>query len=154
MTTTSSETLVAVLAELDRLRAIALALIERDVVTSPPEELDGLDADGQQLYGVLTVLRQAVFGHPAGARSMLALLAAEGRRYATTAEGKALRDELIASPAVGQLRRIWETMTFNVLAGPVGPSGVPDAWSELLCDAVVGASIDDLVARLRPTGLA
>jgi len=95
-----------------------------------------------------------VLGHPAAARQVRDLLIAQGRRYAETAEGGQLRDALVASEAVGQLRRVWEAVSLNALDGPTALSGVPDAWVELLVDAATGASIDESVlARLRPDGV-
>ncbi len=83
------------------------------------------------------------------------LLVAEGARYARTPEGAQLRDALAASEAVENLRRIWETLSLNVLDGPCEPKAAPGAWAELLADAVVGHGLDDSVlARLRPEGFA
>ena len=46
-------------------------------------------------------------------------------------------------------------MSLNVLDGPAPPSGVPDAWAELLADAIIGRGLDDaILARLRPEGFA
>lgn len=153
MSTPSPETLLGMLAELDRLRALAVELLEQSapqLQPVPPE--DGSD---RATYDLLMGARRAVLGHPAAARSLLDLLVAEGRRYAETPEGAQLRDALAASEAVDHLRRIWETISLNVLDGPVPPSGVPDAWAELLADAVAGQGIDDAVlARLRPEGFA
>ena len=96
-----------------------------------------------------------MIGNPAAARGLHDLLVAEGRRYAETAAGAQLRDALVRSEAVDHLRRIWETVSLNVLDGPAPPSGVPDAWAELLADAITGRGLDDAVlARLRPEGFA
>ena len=67
-------------------------------------------------------------------------------------EGAALRDALAGSAAVDHLRRIWETVSLNALDGPAPPDGAPDAWAELLAEAVTGAGIDGVLARLRPEG--
>lgn len=53
------------------------------------------------------------------------------------------------------LRRVWEMVSLNVLGGPpASPSGTPpDAWADLLVDALVGHGLDDsTLARLRPEG--
>ena len=93
-------------------------------------------------YDLLVGARRAVLGNPAAARGLYDLLVGEGRRYAATAGGRALRDALAGSAAVDHLRRIWETVSLNVLDGPA-PSGVPDAWAELLAEAVTGDGLDD-----------
>ena len=93
--------------------------------------------------------------NPAAARRLHDLLVTEGRRYASTPHGARLRDALVASEAVENLRRIWEALSLGVLDGPSSPSGVPDGWADLLADVVVGHVIDDSVlARLRPEGFA
>jgi len=56
---------------------------------------------------------------------------------------------------VENLRRIWETVSLNVLDGPAVPNAAPDAWADLLADAVIGHGLDDsILARLRPEGFA
>jgi hypothetical protein len=150
----SPEALVALLTELDRVRALTLDLLERNTPTFPPPPLDDAGAE-RTSRDLLIGARRAVLGNPVAARAMYDLLVAEGRRYAATAEGAALRDSLVASPAVDHLRRIWDTVSLNVLGGPASPSTVPDAWAELLADTVAGRGIDDaLLARLRPEGFA
>lgn len=155
MTAPRPEELLALLVELDRVRAATLALLDRTtpplLPTPPPDADAGLTALHELLVGV----RRAVLGNPAIAKSLHDLLVAEGRRHAQTPEGARLRDALAASETVTHLRRIWETVTLNVLDGPAAPSNVPDAWAEALSDAITGRVLDDTVlARLRPDGFA
>jgi hypothetical protein len=83
------------------------------------------------------------------------MLVAEGRRYADTPEGAELRDALINSEAVENLRRVWETISLNVLDGPAAPNTAPTAWADLVADAVIGHGLDDsILGRLRPEGFA
>ena len=66
--------------------------------------------------------RRAVLGNPAAARGLHDLLVAEGRRYADdrrTARSCATRWS--RSEAVDHLRRVWETVSLNVLDGPAPP---------------------------------
>ena len=92
-------------------------------------------------------------GNPGAARRLHDLLVAEGRRYADTPRGARLRDGLAVSESVENLRRVWEIVSLNALGGPAAPSGTPDAWADLLVDALVGQKIDDtMLARLRPEG--
>ncbi|HTF47523.1 MAG TPA: hypothetical protein VK735_08760 [Pseudonocardia sp.] len=155
MTTPSPETLLGMLAELDRIRSLVVELVERaapGLLPAPPDDSGGGE---HSAYELLLGARRAVFGHPAAARSLHDLLVAEGRRYASTPAGALLRDRLVGSEGVDQLRRIWETVSLNVLDGPAPPSGVPDAWAELLADAVTAHGLDETVlARLRPEGFA
>jgi hypothetical protein len=153
MSAPSTEALVAVLLELDRLRGLTLDILEREGEPLWPAP-DGSSGPADALYGLLVGVRRLVMGHPSAARAMLDLLVAEGRRYATTPAGKELRDVLVASEAVGELRRVWDTVTLNVLDGPATPSGIPEAWSELLADAIAARSVGDAVQRLKPEGFA
>jgi hypothetical protein len=62
---------------------------------------------------------------------------------------------LIASEAVENLRRVWETLSLNVLDGPAAPNAAPEAWADLFADVVMGHGLDDAILdRLRPEGFA
>jgi hypothetical protein len=95
------------------------------------------------MFDLLLGTRRAVLGNPAAARGLHDLLVAEGRRYATTPTGAQLRDELIGSESVENLRRIWETLSLNVLDGPAESNAAPDAWADLLADAIIGKGLGD-----------
>lgn len=150
------ETLVGMLAELERIRMLTLDLVERSapqLLPEPPEEAAGTE---RSVFELLLGARRAVLGNPAAARGVHDLLVAEGRRYARTPEGARLRDALTASETVESLRRVWETVSLNVLDGPAPPAAAPTAWVELLADAIIGAARTDdpVLARLRPEGFA
>jgi hypothetical protein len=155
MTAPGPEALLALLVELDRVRAAALDLLERSVPPLLPVPPPGPDDETRALYELLVAVRRAVLGNPAAAKGLHDVLVAHGRRYAQTSEGARLRDALAASEAVAHLRRIWETVSMNVLDGPAAPSSVPDAWAEALTDALTGRILDESVlGRLRPEGFA
>jgi hypothetical protein len=149
------EVLVAMLAELERIRELTLDLVERAaprLIPAPPDDASGAE---RSMFDLLVGARRAVLGNPAAARALHDILVAEGRRYAETPAGAQLRDALITSEAVENLRRVWETVSLNVLDGPAAPGCAPTAWAELLADAVVGHGLDDSVlSRLRPEGFA
>ena len=151
----SPEVLIGMLAELERIRELTLNLIEREtprLLPTPPDEDSGTE---RTVFDLLLGARRAVLGNPAAARGLHDLLVAEGRRYANTPDGARLRDALATSEAVENLRRVWETVSLNVLDGPAAPNAAPDAWAELLADAVIGHGLDDsILARLRPEGFA
>jgi hypothetical protein len=151
----SEEALLAVLVELDRVRASVIEQLEQRM--PGPEPVPDVDSTGAErsMYEMLLDARRAVLANPAAARACQDLLVRQGRRYAATAQGAALRDRLVASEAVDHLRRIWETLSLNVLDGPAVTSGVPDAWAELIADVVAGRELDRTVlASLRPEGFA
>ena len=155
MSTPTPEALLAMLVELERIRALTVELLEQcvpELLPAPPESVPGSE---RGMYELLLGLRRAVLGNPAAARAVHDLLVAEGRRYAQTEAGAELRDALVASEAADHLRRVWQTVSLDVLDGPAPPSMIPDAWAELLADVLTGRAIDDTVlARLRPEGLA
>ena len=80
----------------------------------------------RSVYDLLLGARRAVLGNPAAAGGLHDLLVAEGRRYADTPAGAQLRDALITSEAVENLRRVWETVSLNVLDGPAPQNCGPD----------------------------
>jgi hypothetical protein len=149
------EVLVAMLAELERIRELTLDLVERSapqLAPAPPADAEGAE---RTLFELLLGARRAVLGNPVAARGVHDLLVAEGRRFADTPAGAELRDALVASGAVENLRRVWETLSLNVLDGPASSNAAPDAWAELLADAIIGHGLDDSVlAHFRPEGFA
>jgi hypothetical protein len=151
----SPEVLIGMLAELERIRGLTLDLVERTaprLLPALPAETAGAE---RTVFELLVGARRAVLGNPVAARSVHDLLVAEGRRFADTPAGAELRDALVASDAVENLLRVWETLSLNVLDGPASPNAAPDAWAELLVDAIIGHGLDDSVlARFRPEGFA
>ena len=149
------ESLIQLLAELERVRGLTLDLVEHRaprLLPAPPEDSNGQE---RTVFELLLGARRAVMGNPAAARELHDLLVNLGRRYAATPAGARLRDGLVASDAVENLRRIWETVSLNVLDGPAAVHAAPDAWADLLADAVIGHGLDDAIhARLRPEGFA
>ena len=151
----SPEVLVGMLAELERIRELTLDLVERSapqLVPAPSADAEGAE---RTLFELLLGARRAVLGNPVAARGVHDLLVAEGRRFADTPAGAELREALVASDAVENLRRVWETLSLNVLDGPASSNAAPDAWAELLADAIIGHGLDDSVlAQFRPEGFA
>jgi hypothetical protein len=149
------EVLLAMLAELEQIRELTLDVIDRETPQLRPAPPDDASGTERTAFDLLVGVRRAVLGNPAAARGLHDLLVAEGRRYANTPRGARLRDALVASEAVENLRRVWEMVSLNVLDGPAAPNAAPDAWADLLADAVIGHGLDDtILARLRPEGFA
>lgn len=149
------EATLGMLAELERIRELTLDLIEQQAPQLQPPPPDEAAEMQRRVFDLLLGARRAVLGNPAAARRLHDLLVAEGRRYANTPRGARLRDALATSEAVENLRRVWEMVSLNVLGGPAAPDAVPDAWVDLMADAVVGRGLDDsILNRLRPEGFA
>lgn len=151
----NAEDLIGMLAELERIREATLDLVETTAPQLLPAPPDHAEGQSRAVFDLLLGARRAVLGNPAAARRIHELLVTEGMRYAQTPGGASLRDRLAASDAVENLRRVWETVSLNVLDGPAEPNAAPTAWAELLADVVVGHGLDDaILARLRPEGFA
>lgn len=149
------EALLGMLAELERIRELTLDVIDQEAPQLRPTLSEEASDTERSAVDLLLGARRAVLGNPAAARRLHDLLVAEGQRYAGTPRGSRLRDALVASEAVENLRRAWEMVSLNVLDGPAEPNAAPEAWADLLADAVIGHGLDDSVlARLRPEGFA
>ena len=148
------EELVAMLAELERIREAILDLVEHQAPQLLPEPPKDAGTE-RTVHELLIGIRRAVLGNPAAARSLHDVLVAQGHRYAETPNGARLRDALASSDAVENLRLVWETISLNVLDGPAAAGCAPDAWAALLADTVVAHGLDDVIlSRFRPEGFA
>ena len=98
----------------------------------------------------LDVLRAAqawVIEHPVAAQSLFAAFVAEGRRYAATPEGAALRERVAGSDLARRGRVLWEVGTLNVLEErPEGP--LPGRVVEAMAQALATPDLERLLARL------
>ena len=149
------EALLGMLAELEHIRELTLDVIDREIPQLRPGASEEASEAERTAVDLLLGARRAVMGNPAAARRLHDLLVAEGQRYAGTPRGSRLRDALVTSEAVENLRRVWEMVSLNALDGPAEPNAAPDAWADLLADAVIGHGLDDSVlACLRPEGFA
>jgi hypothetical protein len=83
------------------------------VIPEEPEEGEGEERDA--LRTVIETLQLTVLKHPVASQAAYRALVAEGRRFATTPEGRAWRERLECSPEVARLRSVWEVGTFNAL---------------------------------------
>jgi hypothetical protein len=97
--------------------------------------------------GLFAALRQAqrlIVRYPVAAQALFAAAVAEGRAYAQTPEGAALRERLKGSELIRRGRVVWEVGTLNVLEEEpttLLPSKVMDALAR-------AASVPDLEPML------
>ncbi len=85
-----------------------------------------------ELHRVLREAQGLLLRHPVAAQGLFTSLVAEGRQYAETPEGAALRDRLAGSELIRRGRVVWEVATMNVLEerpSSVVPSKVLDAFA-------------------------
>ena len=98
----------------------------------------------------LDTLRAAqgwIVAHPVAAQSLFAAFVAEGRRYAGTPEGAALRERVARSDLARRGRVLWEVGTLNVLEEtPEGP--LPGRVVEAMARALATPDLERMLARL------
>ena len=119
---------------------------------APPNDADSAERTVFELLSAFAA-RCSATRRPHGACTTCLSLRAAGTRRRPPEPN--YDDALVASSAVENLRRIWETLSLNVLDGPASSTAAPDAWAELLADAIIGNGLDDSVlGHFRPEGFA
>src|SRR5260221_5944583 len=76
----------------------------------------GQDSDEEvprEVVETLYAIQDAILRHPMVVQAAFSALVAEGRRFAQTPEGAALRERLVRSPASASARVIWGLFTTN-----------------------------------------
>lgn len=91
-------------------------------------------------------LRRVVAAHPEAVRAAMEALAAEGRAYAQTPEGRELSRRLARSEYVSRLRSAWEIVSFGVDGGDARPS-LPSSALEAFARAVLQPSFESRMHR-------
>ncbi len=87
---------------------------------------------GDELSQLLAELRWLTLRHPVAARSAVRALVAEGRRFATTEEGRRWSERLRGSELVRRGQVLWEVGTWGSLESDdehLLPTQVIDAFS-------------------------
>lgn len=119
-----------------------------------PEDVEVVNDPEERIVELLGEVRRSMLAHPATARAIVAFLAAEGRRFLDTEDGRRTYAGMVSSPEVETLRTVWEKVTLNLLDDESDDGPIPEAWVELVRDLAVGSGLDRLADRLRPDGLA
>ena len=79
---------------------------------------------------LLRELQRAALVHPEAARGLFNALAAEGRSFAQTSEGKRLKERIVASMLLQRAVLVWQNATLWITEEPdhcVTPSALVDA---------------------------
>lgn len=149
-----AETLISLVEELERAKRAATRLMfSTSLDTEPPGPDVGQDV--RALTELLKQARMAILEGPAGARSIVKLLVAEGQRYSETDEGSEWQRRLLSSEELEHLREIWEAMSLSIFDDLEDDQPIPSAWLELIGDVVMSrSSMDSLIESMRPGGLA
>lgn len=109
----------------------------------------GAAAD-RDLEATLRAAQRLLFKYPIAARALFSAFAAEGRRFATTPEGAAWRDDLSRSELVRRARTLWDVGTLHMLQE--GPTGLPTAFAEAIVRALGQNDLEGLLHRVAARG--
>mgnify|MGYP000063545447 CR=1 FL=1 len=74
------------------------------------------EADGEDIEHILQRYERIYSRYPLATAAAVRSLIAEGRKYAATSEGKAVKNSLARAPAVRRGRLIWDACGLDVLA--------------------------------------
>jgi hypothetical protein len=85
--------------------------------------------------------------HPVAAKHAYAALAREGRAYAATTEGAALRDRLLRSRRLRRASLLWRSLTMGMLDED-DPGELPSAYLDHLLSAVDRPDLERLLGQL------
>jgi hypothetical protein len=114
------------------------------------------NGDGDAELGALTdAIRRAhlvLLAHPVATKSAYAALAAEGRRFARTTEGTALRAGLEGSPRLRRAALLWRSITMGLL--DEDEHALPAAYLDHLLRSVDRADLERLIGLAYRDGVA
>jgi hypothetical protein len=96
---------------------------------------------------LLRELQRGVLLHPEASRAMFGALAAEGRAFAQTAEGRRWKERILRSALLQHLAPVWESATLWVLED-AEVSGTPSAIIDAVAAAAGSPRRDALMSTL------
>lgn len=108
-------------------------------------EFEARDEDG--LFAALRQAQRLIVRYPVAAQSAFAAVVAEGRAFAATPEGAALRERLAGSDLVRRGRVVWEVGTLNVLEEQP-TTMMPSKVMEALAKAATVPDLEPMLTRL------
>lgn len=91
--------------------------------------------------------QQLLLQHPAATQALFRALVREGRAYAATDEGAALRQQVARSELLRRGRVVWEGVTLNILEED-GDSALPSSLLEAFMAAAQHPDAETLLAGL------
>jgi hypothetical protein len=123
-------------------------MVEREFVfieDEDPDEQDGNAPD--DLVETLYDLQDALLRYPMVVQRVFSALVAEGKRFAETPEGAALRDRLLASKSTASARMLWELLTAHSFTED-SFTVLPSAFVERLVQLIAVRGLEPLVSRV------
>ncbi len=108
-------------------------------------EFDVHEEDG--LFAALRQAQQLILRYPVSAQALFASVVAEGRAFAETPDGAALRDRLAGSELIRRGRVVWEVGTLNVLEEEPA-TALPSKLMDALAKAATVPDLEPMLTRL------
>jgi hypothetical protein len=113
----------------------------------------GPDGEPDLLIDVVRRAHRILLEHPVAAKAAYAALARQGRAFAATPEGAALRARLVRSRRLGRASLLWRSLTMGML-DELDPGELPATYLDNLLRAVDRADLEQLLGRLQLRGRA
>jgi hypothetical protein len=125
-----------------------LVALYRSIAEAVAEQVT-VDADDEpdELVDVVRRAHRIVLRHPVAAKSAYAALAAQGRAFAVTPEGRALRDRLVDSRRLRRASLVWRSLTMGML-DECDPSHLPATYLDNLLRAIDRPDLEQLLGML------
>lgn len=122
-----------------------------DRAKRPPETTPRIvlpvERDAGDLTAFVELVQRVIGRHPIAAQAAFRALAAEGRQFAATTEGRAWRVRLEASTELRRFRPLWETASWNLLDDR-DEAPLPGQLVDLAAHALSRVDVEALVATI------
>ncbi|MBZ5710992.1 hypothetical protein [Nannocystis pusilla] len=89
--------------------------------------------------------------HPVATRALVSAFAAEGRRFAGTPAGEALRDRLLRSRLVRRGALLWNSLTMGLI-DDTEPTALPSAYVDVLVELSEHIDLERLLGEMKAGG--
>ena len=103
--------------------------------------------DDDDLQRILQEAQFLLLKHPVAAQAAFSALVAEGRRFASTAEGRRWEARLRGSDLIRRGRVVWEVVTMKMLEEHA-PNVLPTTYLDAMVKATASSELEPLLARL------
>jgi hypothetical protein len=110
------------------------------------------DERDDELSSILNAARRAIQAHPIAAQAIFAALAAEGRRFAETPEGREWKERLAGSDLLERARLVWDTVSLTAITEDASEP-LPSAYLEGVLRAAAVDALEPLLSRLFDEGV-
>ena len=113
----------------------------------PPEK----SPEERRLVDAAIRVHTLLVEHPVAVRALVAALAAEGRHFAQTPAGAALRADLLRSRLVRRVALLWNSLTMGLI-DESEPTALPSAYVDVLVELSERADLERLLGAMHPGG--